>query len=84
MAVILHVAVKVHPHAVGIAAQVIARQIDQHDVLGVLLGVGQKPFGPLAVQRRVSGAESRARDGIDRGAAVLDLAVRLGRGKARD
>ena len=80
MAVILHVAVKVHLHAVGVAAQVVARQIDQHDVLGVLLGVGQKPFGPLAVQRRVSGAESRARDGVDRGAAVLDLAVRLGRG----
>ncbi len=81
MAVILHVAEEVHLHAVGaLRLRSLRARSTSTRALGVLSLGRKKPFGPLAVQREFPERKSRARDVIDSGAAVLDLAVRLGRG----
>ena len=80
MAVILHVAVKVHLHAVGVAAQVVACEVDKHDVLGVLLRVGQQGFGQFPVGLFISAAARSSRYRVDVGVVSFNAAVCLGRG----
>ena len=57
---------------IGDAADVVAPQVDQHDVLGSLLGVGQQLLGQGAVLGLVGAAAPRARQRPDRHHAVLD------------
>ena len=45
----LHHVGELHRLVVGDAADVVASQVDQHDVLGALLGVGQQLLGQRAV-----------------------------------
>ena len=71
----------IHPHAAGLAhaPEVVALQIDEHDVFGALLGVGGK-FGHLA--RIISGAAAarpRAGDRTRVDAPAADPHQPLGR-----
>jgi hypothetical protein len=49
VAVVLHVLEEVHLHVVAVAAQVVAGQVHEHHVLGILLGVVAQELGALAV-----------------------------------
>ena len=80
MAVILYLFEKFGFHVAAVARQIVARQIYQHDMLGILLGVGRKSFSRLRVGLRVSRAARRAGYGVDPCVASLDAAVGLGRG----
>ena len=75
-------------HAVGIdahrpggrhPAQIVARQIDQHDVLGVLLGIGEQDPLELQIPVAIGAARARARDGAKLRVAAVGLHQRLGR-----
>ena len=57
---------------IGHAADVVAPEVDQHDVLGPLLGVGQQLFGQGAVLGLVGTAAPRPRQRPDRHHPVLD------------
>ena len=54
MTVELHVLVEIYFHPMTVAAQIIARQIYQHHVLGILLRVVAQEFGSLAVLLHIS------------------------------
>ena len=54
MTVELHVLVEIYFHPMTIAAQIIARQVYQHHVLGILLRVVAQEFGSLAVLLHIS------------------------------
>ena len=54
MTVELHVLVEIYFHPMTIAAQIIARQVYQHNVLGILLRVVAQEFGSLAVLLHIS------------------------------
>ena len=79
MAVILHLLISVHPHIVAVARQVVACQVHQHHVLGILLGVIAQILSVLLILHQVAGALGGARYGVDVGAPVADAAVGLGR-----
>ena len=57
MTVELHVLVEIYFHPMTVAAQIIARQVYQHHVLGILLRVVAQEFGSL---RRHRGCEAPA------------------------
>ena len=87
--VVLDVLVVVDVHTVAVAAQVVAGQVDQHHVLGVLLRVVAQEFGTLAVSLGVARALRCAGNRVDvsvEGSSVravghtFDAAVRLRRG----
>ena len=87
--VVLDVLVVVDVHTVAVAAQVVAGQVHEHDVLGVLLRVVAQEFGTLAVSLGVACALRRAGNRVDvsvEGSSVravghtFDAAVRLRRG----
>ena len=54
MTVELHVLVEIYFHPMTVAAQIIARQVYQHHVLGILLRVVAQKFGSLAVLLHIS------------------------------
>ncbi len=56
----------------GHPADVVAPQVDEHDVLGPLLGVGEQLLGQRAVLGLVLAAAAGAGQGADRHHAVLD------------
>jgi hypothetical protein len=68
-------------HRAGLrdAAQIVARQVDEHDVLGVFLGIGQQLFLQQAVVDGVATARSSARDRTHRCATARQLHQRFGR-----
>ena len=57
---------------IGHAADVVAPQVDEHDVLGPLLGIGQQLFGQGAVLGLVGTPAPRPRQRPDRHHPVLD------------
>ena len=61
----------------AVAAQVIACQIDQHDVLGILFRVVAQKLRPPAVGFGISCAACRSGDGIDVCLAALNAAMGL-------
>ena len=75
VAVILRLLIEIYFHVYGVAAQVVAGEIDEHHVFGVLLRIPQQRVGQLLVFQRVAGAPGRTGDRIDTGAAVLHFAV---------
>ncbi len=74
-----------HLDRAGLAdpAEVVAAEVDQHQVLGALLGVGEEFLGERLVLLRGGPAVPGAGDGVDHRAPVLDLDQRL-RGGADD
>ena len=54
MTVELHVLVEIYFHPMTVATQIIARQVYQHHVLGILLRVVAQEFGSLAVLLHIS------------------------------
>ena len=62
----LHHVGELHRAIIGHAADVVAPQVDQHDVLGTLLGIGQQLFGQRPVLGFVGTAAPRARQRPDR------------------
>ena len=65
------------------AAEVVAAEVDEHDVLGALLLVGEQLLGDPLVVRERRAARARAGDRPRRDVAARDRQHRLGRG-ARD
>ena len=55
---------------VGHAAHVVAAEVEQHQVLGAFLGVGQEFLGQRAVLRRRGAAAAGSGDGADRHLAI--------------
>ncbi len=68
--------------AAGLAdpAEVVAAEVDEHQVLGALLGVGHQLLGEGGVGLRGGAARAGAGDGVEQRAPVLDLDQRLGAG----
>ena len=79
MTVVLQILIEIHLHAVAVTAQIVARQVHQHHVLGILLGVVAQIFGTLAVGLCIACTLGGAGNGVDVGFATLDAAVRLRR-----
>ena len=77
MAVVLHVLVEIYLHTMAITAQVIAGEVDQHDVFGVFLRVFSQQFGCLAVGLGITGAACSSRYGVDVCPPALNAAMRL-------
>ena len=61
------------------AAQIVARQVHQHDVLGTLFGVGQQLPLQRDVLGRVRAARACAGDGAERGAVPFQPHMQLRR-----
>lgn len=80
MGVELHLPHKLYRHFAARAAEVVARQVDEHYVLGVLFGVGQQRACKFMVAGVVAGAPECAGYRIDVGFAFLYTQVGLGRG----
>ena len=80
VAVQLRFAEEVHTYVGTVACQVIACQIDEHHVFGVLLGVVQQTSGGSLVFLAVACASGGTCYGVDVGPSVGDAAVRFGRG----
>ena len=79
MAVILRLLIEGQPHVVAVARQVVAGQVDQHDMLGVLLGVMQQSLRSSLIFIMVSRTEGCPGDRVDAGLTIIDLAMGLGR-----
>src|SRR4051794_6375722 len=62
------------------AAQVVATEIDEHDVLRALLRVGLQLLGEKCVLAGVGATRPGARDRMRRQPVALDLEQELGRG----
>ena len=80
MGVVMHLFVEIDPHIVAVAAQVVAGQVDQHHMLGILFGILQKGLAERLVLYQVATTAHGAGDRIDGGSSVGDFAVGLGRG----
>ena len=65
MTVELHVLVEIYFHPMTVAAQIIARQVYQHHVLGILLRVVAQEFGSLAVLLHISCASGGSGNRVD-------------------
>ena len=83
VAVVLYLLIEIHLHVVGVPAEVVAGEVYQHHVLGVLLGVGKQGLGTLLVYLDITGTESGPGDRVDAGVSARYLAMRLG-GRAED
>ena len=77
MAIELYLLVEIHLHMIGIATQVVASQIDQHHMLGVLLRVVHQGLCALFVDLHVAGAKGSTSNRVDAGVASGYLAVGL-------
>ena len=65
------------------APEVVAPEVDEHDVLGALLLVGEQPLGDAGVLGRVGAARPRARDRPRRDVPAADGQQRLGATRPR-
>ena len=65
MTVELHILVEIYFHPMTVAAQIIARQVYQHHVLGILLRVVAQEFGSLAVLLHISCASGGSGNRVD-------------------
>ena len=79
MAVKLQFFIALHPGVVAVAAQIVPGQVDQHDVLGIFLGVGQQCGCSLPVGLFVGLSGNRSGNRVDVGRPVFNPAVGLGR-----
>ena len=73
-----HEVLDLHCAEIADPAQIIAGQIDQHDVLGALLGVGEQLLFQGNVFRRRRSAAARAGDRANLNLAVLAADVDFG------
>ena len=78
VAVELHVLVEINLHIVAVAREVVARQVNQHDMLGIFLRVVAQVLSILSVCFAVAGALRCACNWVDICVTVLDAAVCLG------
>ena len=76
----LHVLADGHRPGPGHPAQVVAAEVDQHDVLGPLLGVGLELLGEQGILAGVRAARPGPGDRVRGQAVALDLEEQLGRG----
>ena len=73
----LHVARHGHRARPRYTTKVVAPKIDEHDVLGALLGVALELVGDALIVGVVDAARSRARDGVRRHPVAVDLQEQL-------
>ena len=76
----LDLLVRLDIHAGRIAVQVVASQVDQHDVFGVFLRIVEQPERQFAVFRVVARTAESASDRIDRRGVAFDFQVCFGGG----
>ena len=77
--IVLQVLIEIHLHTVTVAAQVVAGQVHQHHVLGILLRVVAQILGTLAVGLGIARTLGGACNGVDIGLASFYAAMRLRR-----
>ncbi len=80
MRVKLHFAVGFHHHMIGIPAQVVARQIDQHHVFRIFFGVFAQLLRQFAILVVVAGAFKCSGNGMNVGFVVLNAYFGFGTG----
>ena len=76
----LHVLGHGHGSGSGDAAQIVAAQVDEHHVLGALLGIALRAVGELGVLGRGGAARPGPGDRVSRHAVALDANEQLGAG----
>lgn len=79
VAIELHVLIEIHLHAMAVAAQVIASQIDQHHVLGILLRVVAQELCCLAVLFHITRTLGCSCDRVDKRLVAHNAVVSLRR-----
>ena len=75
----LHFLVSLYFDFVAVSTQVVSRQVNKHDMFGVLLGIMSKVFCIFFVLRIVARSWHRSCDGVYIGLPALDTAVGFGR-----
>ena len=78
MAVVLQVFVEVHLHTMTVAAQVVARQVHQHHVFGIFLGVVAQELCTAAISLSIARTFGSAGNGVDVCLITLNAAMRFG------
>ena len=78
MTVELHVFIEINMHIMTMARQVVACQIDQHHMFGILLGVVAQVFGILAILIGIACPRSSTGNGVDKGGIALYAAMGFG------
>ena len=74
----LHFTIGFHNHIVGIAAQVVAGEVDQHHMFGIFFWVLAQSFGQFAVLFIVSGAFKSSGNGVNVSFVVFDAELSFG------
>ena len=72
---VLRLFVELHMRVVAVPAQVIACQIDQHDVFGILFRVGQQGSWSVAICFFVSTSAGCSGNGVDRRLSIFYFTV---------
>ena len=80
MRIELHILVEVDPHPIAVSGEVIACEVNEHDMFGVFLGVVAQIFRIFTVLLLVARPWCRTRYGVDERLALFDGAMRLRRG----
>ena len=75
VAIKLHILIEIYLHAMAVAAQVVARQIYQHHVLGILLRVVAKEFGSLSILLHIARTTGSSGYRIDESLVAHDAVV---------
>ena len=65
MAVELHILEEVHMHIVAVAAEVVARKVNKHHMLGILLSIVAQALGIPPVLLHIARAACRSCNGVD-------------------
>ena len=80
MTVVLYFFIEIDLYVVSITAQVVAGEVYQHHMFGILFRVCKQCFGTLFIQGYISGTESCSGDRVDTGMTVRHFAMRFRRG----
>ena len=75
VAIELHIFIEIYLHAMAVAAQVIARQIYQHHVLGILLRVVAEKFGSLSILLHIARTLGGSGNRVDKRLVAYDAVV---------
>ena len=76
--VVLQILIEINFHTVAVAREVVAGKVNQHNVLGILLGVVAQILGTLTVGLGIAGTLCGSGNWVDVCLAAFNSAVGLG------